>query len=455
MISRAALSIKNVFRVAFFTAVLISTALLGACNSNKNTSANPAFPTASQADPAQAITQGALARLNAPEQPLSAAALLGKKIFFDESLSGSGKLSCASCHVPGHAFSPTNDLSVQLGGIDGHTQGMRSAPTLTYANRIPPFSIGKDLKPDDDDDPAFSSAANQQKAILEGLVPQGGMDWDGRAANQAEQAGGPLMAANEMANESLEKLTKKLAATPYAPDMILLFGPNVFNVPKLAVGEALFVLARFQLEERSFHPYNSKFDYYLAGKVKLSEQESRGKSLFEDRKKGNCAACHPDKASKDGRLAPTFTDYQYEALGAPRNTSITANQNSHYYDEGLCGPARTDLAKQIKYCGMFKTPSLRNVATKRGFFHNGVFHSLEDVMHFYVEREIKPEKWYPTLAGGKVDKYNDIKLAHRKNVDILDAPFNRKRGDELALTEPEIKDVVAFLNTLTDGYQPQ
>ena len=169
---------------------------------------------------------------------------------------------------------------------------------------------------------------------------------------------------------------------------------------------------------------------------------------------GICALCHPIKPSADGRLPPAFTDYEFEALGAPRNMDIPANSDPHYYDLGLCGPFRTDFAAAGPYCGLFKTPSLRNVATRKVFFHNGVFHSLDEVMHFYVERETNPGKWYPKLATGEIDRYNDLPSKYKPNVDVADAPFDRKQGDAPALDDAEIADVIAFLQTLTDGYRP-
>jgi cytochrome c peroxidase len=233
-----------------------------------------------------------------------------------------------------------------------------------------------------------------------------------------------------------------------------LFGPGVFSTSNLALGEAYFALSRFMIEDRSFHPYDSKYDYYMAGRVALSDAEMRGKKLFEDKSKGNCASCHLDKSSKDGMLPPMFTDYQFEALGVPRNAKLLVNRDPHFFDEGLCGPARKDMMKATHYCGLFKTPSLRNVATRSVFFHNGGIASLDDAVRFYVERETHPEKWYPVDKSGKVLKYDDLPAEHRINVDIVDAPFDRKAGAEPALSPAEISDVVAFLKTLTDGYKP-
>jgi cytochrome c peroxidase len=423
------------------------------------------------------VAKNAAARIDAGQAPFSAMALLGKQIFFDATLSGSGKMSCASCHDPANAYAPANALAVQMGGGDLKSQGLRAVPSLTYLEYTPPFSIGPDLKPDDNDDPqAMARLAAQLDAklsagvkvgsvvkaeigksgaaanLVEAMVPQGGMDWDGRAASLPDQAGGPLLDPREMANQSGVSLMAKLKAAPYAGQMTQLFGPGVFTTPNLALGEAYFALARYQLEERSFHPYDSKFDYTLAGRVKLSEQEAHGLKLFDDPKKGNCASCHLDKPSKDGRFAPVFTDYQFEALAAPRNTAILRNRDARFYDQGLCGPLRTDLTKQKNYCGLFKTPTLRNVATRQVFYHNGVFRTLEDAVRFYVERETRPERWYPKKANGKLDMYNDLPPAHRANVDVADAPFDRKLGAEPALNDAEIGDIVAFLKTLSDGY---
>ncbi len=281
------------------------------------------------------------------------------------------------------------------------------------------------------------------------------LDWDGRAETIQAQALGPLLDQNEMNNHSAGEVLDRIKQAPYAEDLKRLFGPRIFEQPGLALDEALFALVRYQLEEPSFHRYDSKYDAYLAGKAKLSDAEAHGLKLFEDPRKGNCSSCHLDKPSRDGFFKSAFTDYQFEALAAPRNKDIPANQDPKYYDLGLCGPLRKDYANAGPYCGLFKTPSLRNVATRKAFFHNGVFHSLDEVMHFYVERETNPGKWYPKLANGEIDRYNDLPPQYKRNADVADAPFDRKEGDEPALNDAEIADVIAFLKTLTDGYQPE
>jgi cytochrome c peroxidase len=150
-----------------------------------------------------------------------------------------------------------------------------------------------------------------------------------------------------------------------------------------------------------------------------------------------------------------FTDYQYEALGVPRNRRIAANRNPRYFDMGVCGPYRSDLATQTQYCGMFLTPTLRNAATREAFFHNGVYRTLEEVIDFYNLRDVDPAKIYPRDAHGRIMQYDDLPAKYHANVDKQDAPFDRKRGDEPAMSKDDIADLIAFLKTLNDGYSPQ
>ena len=95
---------------------------------------------------------------------------------------------------------------------------------------------------------------------------------------------------------------------------------------------------------------------------------------------------------------------------------------------------------------------MRNVATRHAFFHNGVFHSLEEVLRFYAERDTKPEKWYPRKADGSIAKFDDLPAQYHENINT-DPPFDRLRGEQPAFSERDIKDMIAFLNTLTDGYE--
>jgi cytochrome c peroxidase len=399
-------------------------------------------------------------QLNRPlPAPLSAMAKLGRDIFFDASLSSSGKLACASCHSPDHAYGPPRDGPVMLGGPELTLPGMRAVPSLTYLERQPGFSIG----PDKDDETMTEKVevnANAKRArktasqSADDLVPQGGLFWDGRADTLQMQASGPLLDPREMDGGSIEAIAEKLRQTPYAAKFTALFGEHIFENPHLLVAEATFAVGRYQIEEPSFHPYTSKFDYWLEGKARLSDEEMRGYRLFNDTENANCAGCHTSKVSRDG-FPPLFTDTQYEALAAPRNLALEYTKDPNDFDLGVCGPHRNDIAGQTQFCSMFKTPTLRNTATRSAYFHNGVFQTLQQVMDFYNFRDTNPEKVYPIGADGKPQKYNDIPAQYHANVDVVDPPFDRLLGETPAMTEQDEADIIAFLKTLTDGYKPE
>jgi len=399
-----------------------------------------------------------------PVEPLSAMARLGRDIFFDPSLSSSGKMACASCHSPDHAYGPPNDGPVMLGGPDLTLPGARAVPSLTYLERQPEFSIGPDDPLNENVDMAQQAEIGKtavraekvatQTAQSANIVPQGGLFWDGRAHTLQMQASGPMLVPREMDGGSIEIIAEKLRHAPYTKKFAALFGERVFKDPNLLFAEAAFAVGRYQVEEPSFHPYTSKYDYWLEGKARLSEAEMRGYRLFNDPEKANCAGCHTSEPTKDG-YPPLFTDFQYEALGAPRNLAIPDTKDPNYFDLGVCGPTRKDIAEQTQFCGMFKTPTLRNTAVRRTFLHNGVFHTLQQVMDFYNFRDTNPEKVYPVGADGKVQKYNDIPEQYHANVDVTDAPFNRHPGQTPAMTDQDVADIIVFLKTLTDGYKPE
>jgi cytochrome c peroxidase len=399
-----------------------------------------------------------------PQQPLSAVAVLGRELFFDTALSGSGKQSCASCHDPSNGYNPPPGSGpVMLGGPNMTSHGFRPPPSLAYLYRQQPFSIGPDNEENEtitlQQLAALGQASQRAKKTAQStaqaaqnLVPTGGLFWDGRVNTLQQQADGPMFNPVEMDEGTPQRVAAIIERQPYAKVFLQLFGPNVFEDPKQTVSEALFAIARYQIEDPKFHAFNSKYDAWLQGKASLTPQEMRGYLAYNDVHKADCAACHLDQPTKD-HLPPLFTDTQYEALGVPRNPHIPANQNPHYFDIGLCGPFRTDLKGQTSYCGMFLTPTLRNVAQRPVYFHNGVYHSLKQVLDFYNFRDVQPGKIYPTVDG-KVQKYDDLPPQYRANVDVTDPPLNRKLGEKPAMTAQDMRDIIAFLHTLNDGYTP-
>lgn len=413
---------------------------------------------------------------------LSLAAQVGKQMFFDQNLSSGKNMSCATCHSPANAYGPSNSLAVQLGS-DPSQSGVRAVPSLRY----------KDMTP------AYADNAENPDGVSQN-APGGGLMWDGRAASLADQAALPLLNPIEMNNASAASVVQAVQNSSYAALFVQAFGPAVFGNTNTAFADIGQALKAFQTEDPSFHPYTSKFDLYLSNKVggALTAAELRGLGVFNGT--ANCMACHFAGANFNGSVA-LMTDFTYQGLGLPRNDTtipnnpspIPANNNSSYYDMGLCGPIRTDHAPSAPnaadaYCGLFKVPTLRNAATRTAFFHNGVFHSLTQVLHFYNTRDTNPEYWYPSTggnsnsvtqnptyalfptyaSGASVTKFNDLPAVYQGNVDE-EVPMGTGNGGTNTLgsgtqprafhsapvmSEQDIQDLTCFLNTLTDGYQP-
>ena len=349
------------------------------------------------------------------------------------------------------------------GGPHLSRPGGRTVPSLTYLERQPSFTIGPDNEENENVSLAQLVALSRDATRVEktvaqasqsatNMVPQGGLFWDGRADTLQAQALSPLLDPREMDGGSIDTVAVKLRRAAYAERFVELFGSSVWSDPGLAVSEALFALARYQIEDVSFHPYTSKFDYWLEGKARFTAGETRGYALFNDPAKANCAGCHLDQPTRDG-LPPLFTDHQFEALGAPRNAALAVNGDPDFFDLGICGPYRRDMSADTQYCGLFMTPTLRNAATRQVFFHNGVYSTLKQVLDFYDFRDTDPQRIYPRRVSGTVAKFNDLPPPYQANVDITDPPFDRKAGDPPAMTEQDEDDIIACLNALVDGYR--
>jgi cytochrome c peroxidase len=408
-------------------AALAATLLVAACGGGNDNGQAASAPAASAPAPASGT---------APT--LSLAAQVGEKMFFDKTLSGSGKLACASCHSPDFAYGPPNNLVVQLGGLDNNSPGVRTVPSLRYKEFTPPYSDLLD-NPDGVTPPG----------------PGGGYTWDGRAATLASQAPIPLLTSYEMANSGPAAVVNALKAGPYAALFKQAFGTDALNDTDKAFNFALSALQSYQQEDPDFHPYTSKFDLLRTNRGNyMTAQELRGLAVFNDENKGNCIACHLSGNAQGGSVAP-FTDYSFEAVAPPRNPAIPANADPAHFDMGLCQATETghSPATTPQYCGMYKTPTLRNAATRQVFFHNGAFRTLRDVVEFYNKRDTNPELFYSKAADNSVTIYDDLAAQYRSNVDMT-VPVVHTRGAAPAMSEQDVDDLVAFLGTLTDGFQP-
>lgn len=362
-------------------------------------------------------------------------ASLGKQIFEDTTLSRPAGVSCASCHNPATAFQGHNGSSVPAfpRGAQPGTVGARNTPSILYASFTPPFAFV------DDTDPETGETSK---------IPLGGQFLDGRADSLAAQVEGPLLNPREMNGGSKREIVAAARRGPYAQQMRAIWGDDIFNDDNRAFAALATALAAFEASP-VFRPFASRFDDYLRGNGSLTARELEGFELFKDPEKGNCLACHVGKVESREPADWLFTDFTYDALGAPPHPAADGAP-----DLGLCqqpglaerAPPEVDLER---LCGAFKVPSLRNVAVTGPWLHNGSIDTLREVVAFYATRDVEPARWYPVVAG-EVRKFGDLPARYHPNVNADEPPYDRKPGETARLTPSEIDAITAFLETLTD-----
>lgn len=283
-----------------------------------------------------------------------------------------------------------------------------------------------------------------------GLFVGGHFD-DGRASTLRDQAKQPFLNALEMNNASPEEVVEKVSLASYAGLFKRVFGKNSLNNPARAYDRIAEAIAAFEQTDR-FSPMSSKYDYYLLGKAKLIAQELRGRAVYEDEGKGNCAACHPSRPDGNGGKRPLFTDFTYDNLGVPKSPESRFYAQAtefnpsgfKFIDNGL-GENVNDPAEN----GKFKVPTLRNIAKTAPYMHNGYFKTLRGVIDFYNSRDIKPiclSEWVTEEEALRQACWPAAEVASNVNHDEL---------GKLGLSEQEVDDLEAFLLTLTDGYKPK
>jgi cytochrome c peroxidase len=376
--------------------------------------------------------------------------MLGKELFFDK-ISSPDWMSCATCHDPDVGWTGP------IPGINKHGAVYRGAVPTRFGNRKPPSSAYATLSP------VF------YYDNVEGLFV-GGNFWDGRATGErlgnpaADQALGPFLNPVEQNNASKRAVLEQVTASKYAELWEAVWGEpiSVENDEDVEQNYDRIGLAIASYEASSeVNQFSSKYDAYLLGEAELTDEEARGLGLFEG--KAQCAACHPTG------LGAAFTDFTYDNLGVPRNPdnpfydmdeellddgSINP-EGRDWIDPGLGGflktrPEFSDMAEENM--GKHKVPTLRNLGKRFGgnatkaYGHNGYFKSLKAIVHFYNTRDVKPEC---------PDPFTTEKDALR--MDCWPAPevaenVNDEELGDLDLSEAEEDAIVAFLNTLSDGY---
>jgi len=420
--------------------------------------------------------------------------LLGEKLFFDKNLSSPPGVACATCHTPSAGWTNSNSEDNLLHGVSSGAVrgrfGNRNAPTISYAAYIPAGP------------PVFDSAVS---AFV------GGLFWDGRANDLADQATFPLQNPNEMNNVAHNlgdpaMVVQEVSRGQTGQLFMQLYGDGVFSRPTADLFNLVTgAIAAFE-QSTEVSPFTSKYDAYLLGKVTLAPAEMEGLRLVTGSETGRpggpphaktalCVACHgiPSDPSQGPDL---WTNTCYANVGAPRNpnnpyyrqTNAVTDplgynpEGSDYIDLGLggsyyptlglppgnFGPGSDGRGDYLAINGTFKASTFRNAGKRPGaafvkaYLHNGVFKSLKQVVHFYNTRNL-------TTAPGEVidftrqNPYEGLQGAplwpspEYLSADTLQNPSGLPGSaggqvGNIGLTDKEEDDIVAFLNTLSDGY---
>ena len=334
------------------------------------------------------------------ETGLSEKELVGKAIFFDESLSEPAGQSCATCHTPEKGFADKYARITSEGAMKGLFSN-RISMTCAYSAYVPALSY-------DEEEETYV----------------GGLFWDGRVNSLEEQAAQPFVNPLEMGNENVGDVVRKARSAYWYPDFVRIYGEH-------ASADTVFTYINevIALYERSaeMNPFSSKFDAWQAGKCQLTEEEKLGYELFKE--KGLCAECHIlDPDERAGKVL--FTDHTYDNLGIPSNPGNPFFKVSAPYN--TCGKDTMDLGlgsrlRDPEEYGKFRVPTLRNIALTAPYGHNGYFKTLEEIVHFYNVRDVEdfPPAEYPETV-------------------------NKDELGNLGLSQEEETAIVAFLRILTD-----
>jgi cytochrome c peroxidase len=459
--------------------------------------------------------------------------ILGGLLNFDETMSPFKNEACAFCHMPYAAFSgPIQSVNLTMIAYPGSFHfraAKRTAQRYTYSHTFPVLSLNTTL----------SSSGTS--------LFFGGNFWDGRATGyklqtpDAEQAQGPPVDPLEMGNPDIACIAYKISLTPYLRLFQLVWGdsfniqwpadtaqicgtPNgaeIFGGSTTPVGLSLDDRTKatniydhwgqsLSFLERSpdISPFNSKFDFFLAGKATLTADEMAGFELFNG--KGNCNSCHVDGRSttltpgqtdtgNTASVQPLFTCHGFANEGLPLNPRISLFYENKmdrfgfipnpdgfgWRDLGLgnfirSGPQTFPDPNQPEWLplaatvdGQMQVMTARDVAltppqcptTEAGtgqpyfqkeFFHNGYIKSLKQLVHFYNTRDFQTNPVgqsfaFPVTSGhcpaGTVERVTCWPQPEvPNNLDMTTGA--------LGLTDTEENQIVAFLETLTDGFNP-
>jgi cytochrome c peroxidase len=438
---------------------------------------------------------------------------LGKLEIFDPNLSVNNNLACSYCHDPASGYgNGASILSVFTGGANpgsvpitlkgaypNNRIAKRNPQTYVYAPYFPPLQYN-----------------TTQGDFYGGNFWDGRATGYRLQNSSAEQGQDPPTDPEEMANPDPACVVWKLSLSKYkfffekvwgAGSLDISWPSDVATICSTPKGAAIFgsnptplslspaertrasqaydefgqAIASYEISS-SVSPFTSKFDAYLAGSTSLSGQEKSGYELF--RGKAQCNTCHLDGRSNIAsgsdtgaatNVQPMFTDFTYNNIGLPRNVILpwysedapdqfgfTGNPlGPGFTDEGVGlfldgyygAPPNLIWGQHLPFFeGKFQTSTTRDVGQVphagfvKAYMHNGYLLSLKEVVHFYNTRDVYAQ---PVLSGncpaGTVEKVTCWPTPEDSN------NMNMTIGS-LHLSSAEEDDLVAFLQTLTDGF---
>jgi cytochrome c peroxidase len=277
---------------------------------------------------------------------------LGKRLFSDPMLSGTGTRSCASCHRPDQAFADGLVRNTVIGSRDLLA---RNTPTLLNAA----------LQPAQFYDLRVNSLEEQV--------------WD-VVHNEKEMQSSVQMAVSRLQKDSAYR---RLFAEAFPPGN----DPGAASAarestPRSAI-DTLQLMNALAAYVRSLVRLNSRFDDYMRGDTAaMTPREILGFNLFMG--KARCGTCHYMPLF-NGVFPPQYDRMETEVIGVPGITKGgtaggTGTIPGKAIDED---PGRFAIVNAPFLRHAFKTTTVRNAARTAPYMHNGVFGTLEEVMDFY------------------------------------------------------------------------
>ena len=321
---------------------------------------------------------------------------LGDKLFDDKRFSATGQVACATCHDAKKAFTDSpRRTSEGIKKAGRALTGTRNAPTVVNAAYF---------------DVQF---------------------WDGRSPSLEDQSQHPFLNPVEMGLKDHQPILKIVRSDPaYVKAFEQVFGKKGAQVTMKEVQQAIAAFERTKVSG------NSAFDRYFYGGESgaLTDAQKRGFDLYVN--KGRCVSCHRIEQTQ-----ALFTDNRFHNVGVGINDIqkdvpalagefLQAKATLAQVDVKVLGDKRTSelgrfaVTRDFEGLGAFKTPTLRNAAVTSPYMHDGSLKTLKDVVVHYNNGGVTKEG----------DPVNDFLSGGIR-------PLN--------LTEPEIDDIVSFMEALT------